>query len=59
MSVKTIGIDLAKEVFQVPGGDEHGKRLFYRQLRRSQIASFFANTPPCLTSMEACASAHW
>ena len=59
MNVKTIGIDLAKNVFQIHGVDEHGKRLFNKQLRRAQMASFFANIPPCLIGMEACASAHF
>ncbi|HDO1372723.1 TPA: transposase, partial [Aeromonas veronii] len=59
MKATTIGIDLAKEVFQVHGVDEHGKRLFNKQLKRSQIASFFADIPPCLIGMEACASAHF
>ncbi|MFM5540515.1 IS110 family transposase [Aeromonas veronii] len=59
MKATTIGIDLAKEVFQVHGVDEHGKRLFNKQLKRSQIASFFANIPPCLIGMEACASSHY
>lgn len=59
MNVRTIGIDLAKEVFQVHGVDEHGKRLFNKQLKRSQMTSFFANIPPCLIGMEACASAHF
>ncbi|BEI01566.1 IS110 family transposase [Edwardsiella ictaluri] len=59
MSVKTIGIDLAKEVFQIHGTDEHGKRLFNKQLKRAKMLSFFANIPPCLIGMEACASAHF
>lgn len=58
MNVKTIGIDLAKEVFQIYGVDVHGKRLFNKQLRRAQMTSFFANIPPCLIGMEVCASAH-
>ncbi|WP_395754982.1 hypothetical protein [Edwardsiella ictaluri] len=59
MSIKTIGIDLAKEVFQIHGTDEHGKRLFNKQLKRAKMLSFFANIPPCLIGMEACASAHF
>ncbi len=59
MKATTIGIDSAKEVFQVHGVDEHGKRLFNKQLKRSQIASFFANIPPCLIGMETCASSHY
>ena len=57
MNVKTIGIDLAKEVFQVHGIDEHGKRLFNKQLKRANMLSFFANIPSCLIGMEACTSA--
>lgn len=59
MIVKTIGIDLAKEVFQVHGVDEHGKQLFNKQLKRTKMLSFFANIPPCLIDMKACASAHF
>lgn len=59
MSVKTIDIDLAKEVFQVRGIDEHGKRLFNKQLKRAKMLSFFASIPPYLIGMEACASAHF
>ena len=59
MNVKTIGIDLAKEVFQVHGIDEHGKRLFNKQLKRVKMLSFFASIPPYLIGMEACASAHF
>ncbi len=59
MNVKTIGIDLAKEVFQIHGVDEHGNRLFNKQFKRAKILSFFANIPPCLIGMEACASAHF
>jgi len=59
MNVKTIGIDLAKEVFQVHGIDKHGKRLFNKQLKRAKMLSFFANIPPCLIGMEACASARF
>jgi transposase len=45
-------------VFQVHGVDERGKNVLRKQLRRSQMALFFANLPPCLIGMEACASAH-
>jgi transposase len=58
MKITTIGIDLAKNVFQVHGVDERGKNVLRKQLRRSQMALFFANLPPCLIGMEACASAH-
>lgn len=59
MKATTIGIDLAKAGFQVHGVDEHGKRLFNKQLKRSPIASFFANIPPGLIGMETCVSAHF
>jgi transposase len=58
MKITTVGIDLAKNLFQVHGVDERGKILLRKQLRRSQMALFFANLPPCLIGMEACASAH-
>jgi transposase len=58
MKITTVGIDLAKNVFQVHGVNERGKTVLRKQLRRSQVAVFFANLPPCLVGMEACASAH-
>lgn len=59
MKITTIGIDLAKHVFQVHGVDEHGKAMLKKQLKRDQMAAFFANLPPCLIGMEACGSAHY
>ena len=56
--VITIGIDLAKNVFQVHGVDGDGKVLIRRQLRRARLLSFFAKQPRCLVGMEACATAH-
>lgn len=58
MKITTIGIDLAKNVFQVHGVDEHGKAVFNKPLKREQMAAFFVNLPPCLIGMEACGSAH-
>ena len=58
MKITTVGIDLAKNVFQVHGVNEHGKAVLKKQLRRDQIAEFFAQLPPCLIGMEACGSAH-
>jgi transposase len=52
MKITTIGIDLAKNVFQVHGVDERGKNVLRKQLRRSQMALFFANLPSCLIGME-------
>ncbi len=59
MKITTIGIDLAKNVFQVHGVDEYGKAVLKKQLKREQIAPFFANLTPCLIGMEACGSAHF
>lgn len=58
MHVSTIGIDLAKSVFQVHGVDLQGKVALVRQLRRRQVIAFFAKLPSCLVGMEACATAH-
>lgn len=58
MQVSTIGIDLAKNVFQVHGVDEQHKVVLVRQLRRSQVLDFFGKLAPCLVGMEACATAH-
>ena len=58
MKPTTIGIDLAKQFFQVHAVNELGKKLFNKQLRRKQMAEFFVNLPPCLIGMEACGSAH-
>ena len=59
MKPTTIGIDLAKEVFQVHGVDARGKVVIRKALKRAQMAAFFANTPACLIGMEACGSAHY
>ena len=58
MQVTTIGLDLAKNVFQVHGVDAAGKTVISRQLRRGQVIGYFAKLPPCLIGMEACATAH-
>lgn len=58
MKITTIGIDLAKNVFQIYGVDERGKAVLRKQVRRGQLTGFFVNLPPCLIGMEACASAH-
>ena len=54
----TIGIDIAKNVFQVHGIDAEGDVVFRRQLRRGRVLRFFEKQPPCLVGMEACATAH-
>ncbi|GEP61759.1 IS110 family transposase [Reyranella soli] len=56
--VVTVGLDLAKNVFQVHAIDAEGKVLIRRQLRRSEVLKFFAVLAPCLVGIEACASAH-
>ena len=58
MQVSTIGLDIAKNVFQVHGVDEEGKVVITRQLRRGQVIVFFKKLAPCLIGMEACATAH-
>lgn len=58
MKITTIGIDLAKEMFQIHGVDTHGKVLLRKQLRRSEMAKHFSQLEPCLIGMEACGSAH-
>jgi transposase len=59
MKITTIGIDLAKNVIQVHGVDERGKAVLKKPLKRDQMLAYFANLPPCLIGMEACASAHY
>ena len=56
--VSTIGLDLAKNVFQVHGADASGAVLFRKRLRRHQLLTFFAGQKPCTVAMEACGSAH-
>jgi transposase len=58
MKITTIGLDLAKNVFQIHGVDEHGKKVLNKPLKREQLAAFFVQLPPCLIGMEACGSAH-
>jgi len=59
MHVTTIGIDLAKSVFQFHGIDDEGEVIFRKKLRRSGVLDFLRDLPPCLIGMEACASAHF
>ena len=58
MQVTTIGLDLAKNVFQVHGIDATEKVLIRKQLRRGQVIKFFEALASCLVGMEACATAH-
>lgn len=59
MKITTVGIDLAKLVFQIHGVDERGKVSVRRQLKRAEMSSYFVNLEPCLIGMEACGSAHF
>jgi transposase len=59
MQCVTVGLDLAKNVFQVHGVDERGEVLLRQRLRRAQIRTFFSQLKPCLIGMEACGTAHF
>jgi transposase len=59
MKVTRIGVDLAKQVFQVHGVDRHGNVVIRKQLTRGKMRGFFAQLPSCLIGIEACASAHF
>ena len=59
MNITTIGVDLAKSVFQVHGVDKGGKAVIRKRLKRSKVLEFFVQLPPCLVGMEACSSAHY
>ncbi|MFM2004986.1 MAG: hypothetical protein RLZZ09_641, partial [Pseudomonadota bacterium] len=59
MNATTIGLDIAKTVFQVHGVDRTGKTVLRKQLKRAQVLAFFANLPPALVGIEACAGAHY
>lgn len=57
--ITTIGLDLAKSVFQIHGVNDLGEVVMRKRLRRGQVLAFFADLPPCLVGMEACATAHY
>ncbi len=59
MNITRMGIDLAKNVFQLHGVDKHEKVVLRKQLKRSQILEMFANKPPMLIGIEACGGAHY
>jgi transposase len=59
LKLSTIGLDLAKQVFQAHGADPSGEVVFRKRLRREKVLSFFASHPPCLVAMEACGGAHY
>src|SRR4051794_37691077 len=57
--VSTVGLDLAKYIFQLHGADSAGAVVFRKKLRRGQLLAFLATLPPCTVAMEACGSAHY
>lgn len=59
MKVSTIGLDLAKDVFQIHAVDERGKVVQKKKLKRKEMPTYFANLEPCLIGMEACGSSHY
>ena len=59
MNIKRIGVDLAKQVFQVHGVDSHEQTALKKRLKREQMLPFFRDLPPCLIGMEACSGAHY
>ena len=59
MQVTTIGLDLAKNIFQIHGVTDEGDVAFNRSLRRAQVLKFFESLPPCLVGIEACGTSHY
>ena len=57
--ITTIGLDLAKHVFQVHGIDAQGMTVLRKRLRRGQVLAFFSRIPRCVVGLEACATAHY
>ena len=57
-AVSTIGLDIAKSVFQVHGVDADGQVVIRRKLKRRYVLAFFEKLRPCLVGMEACATSH-
>ncbi len=58
-AITTVGLDIAKSVFQVHGIDATGQVVIRRQLKRRYVVAFFQKLPPCLVGIEACASSHY
>lgn len=59
MKISTVGLDIAKQVFQVHGVDERGNVVLQKRLKRREMAEFFANLPHCLVGMETCGTSHY
>jgi transposase len=58
-TITTVGLDIAKSVFQVNGIDVEGKVIVRRQLKRRYVLAFFQKLPPCLVGIEVCASSQY
>jgi len=59
MNIATVGLDIAKQLFQVHGVDANGRVVLRKKLRRNQVAAFFANVSPCTVGLEACCGSHY
>ena len=59
MNVTTVGLDIAKSVFQMQGEDRNGTAVVQKRLRRGQVEAFFRQLPPCLIGIEACGTSHY
>ena len=59
LEIITVGLDLAKNVFQVHGADGAGSAVLRKKLRRTQVLEFFGQLPPCVVAMEVCGGAHF
>ena len=57
--ISTIGLDLAKRIFQVHGIDDQGQLIVQKQLQRSEMIAWFSKLAPCLIGVEACATSHY
>ena len=59
MTFKTVGLDLATDVFQVHGISAAGRKIFNKKIKRPKLLAFFETLPRCVVGMEACGSAHY
>jgi transposase len=59
MTISIIGLDIAKSVFQVHGGDAEGRVIVQKRLGRKGVVSFFAKLPPCVVALETCGTSHY
>ena len=59
LELTTVGLDLAKNVFQAHGADASGRTALRKKLRRDQVLSFFSQLPSCIVAMEACGGVHF